>query len=320
MKVTVLGEGAWGSALATLLVRNSHDVTLWCHDKELCKTLGATHANARYLPGYKLPAQLQFTDNLQEALAAPYIIVTTPVAFLRRVLQEAQAFITPEQTWIFGCKGIEFESFQFSYQIFTEISGNNNFALISGPSFAQEVMLEKPTAVMLAASPTQDLKVMSSIFASPTFNLEFTQDLTGVAAAGAYKNIAALACGLVAGYTHSENTRAWVITRALEELKIFIEAMDGDSSTTYSLAGIGDLVLTCYSTTSKNFRYGCARGSGKKLEEINQQFPTIPEGPNTLKALYNFQKKHALKLELSSLLYEIFFESKSPELLLEKSP
>lgn len=318
MKVTILGEGAWGCALATLLIRNGHDTTLWCHDALLCQDLALTHENKRYLPGYQLPVTLTFTTQLREALNAPIIIVTTPLTFLRKVLEDAQKFMSPDQVWIFGSKGMEFESFKFSHELFACFSENKNIALLSGPSFAQEVMQEKPTKVMLATQERYLYELCLQLFQSTLFKLEYTKDLRGVAAAGAYKNVAALASGLIAGFTSSENARAWFVTKAFEELKLVIRIMGGEVDSANSLAGMADLILTCYSTTSKNFRYGSARGSGLRVEEINQQFPTMPEGPNTLKALYSFQLKHNISLPLSSVLNEIFFENKNPRLLLEK--
>lgn len=314
MHITVLGAGAFGTAIAQLLATNGHAVTLWCYEQEVADAITRTRINARYLPATPLHSNITATTSLQEACTNSLIFVAIPVKHLRAVLVQTSAYITTQHTCIMLSKGIESNTLllpsQIVQDIFPHIS-STAIAVLSGPSYAQEVAAEQPTSIMLAAADKNFAHEIESLVSNNWFNAKFTDDIAGVQLCAAYKNVAALAVGMLAGAGYGENTKALMLMHCLAEMRTLLSFFGAQEQTVYSSAGLGDLMLTCYGKLSRNQAAGMLLGQGKKLSAIITQLGTEPEGINSVVAFHELTKKNNLTLPICSTAHEIIFNSKS---------
>ncbi len=316
-KVTVLGDGAFGTAFATLLASNNYRVTLWCYNKSIADSIKNLHINPQYLPMVQLSPLIQPTTSLQEALVATdWVFEAIPVAFLRSVLTECIPYIHQHRI-VFLSKGMELGSHMLPTQIAQSLGYKRAPLVLSGPSFAYDLARHQPTAVDLAYQDLETACQLQALITTNYFITYLTTDVIGVQAGGAGKNVIALALGILAGAGYSDNAKALALTQGLRELGIIIEYLAGKRETVYGLAGVGDLLLTAYGTHSKNFSLGLALGQGKTLTQATSQFPTPPEGINTLKSVSQLIKQGNLRLPLCSALCEIMLENKPTKNLIK---
>jgi len=295
--ISVLGEGAWGTALALVLARNGFDVTLWCHDSEKI-----------------VHEKIKTTRDGNQALMSEYIFVAIPVQFLRTFLQKHST--NSNSLWIVGCKGIEQETFLFPTQIIEDNIHHARTAVISGPSFARELQAEQLTGLVITSKFQEDRKQIFALMNNTYLTLTFSSDIIGIQSCAAFKNSIALATGILEGLGYHHNTQALCITYGLQEMATFVTTMGGNSSSVYGLAGIGDTLLTC-SSQSRNFKLGVFLGSGLNLNQALTHFTTPPESINTLHALVKYANTQKLYTPLITCLYDIITHKKSSDYLLK---
>lgn len=313
--VCVLGEGAFGTAIAMVLAENGHKVKLWCHYKDAAQSILLRRSNPLFLPETELNVLIEPYVAIQEALeGAEYIIEAIPVQYLRSVLLQARPFVHPLQKWVMLSKGIEHETCMFPTEILDEVMEAAVLkSVLMGPTFAKELALRRMSGASLASTNLDLQFAVKALFENKHFTVDITDDVIGVQVAGALKNVIALAVGIIESVAPGNNTKALFITRALQEIASCITVLGGDVETAYGLAGVGDLMASTFGNLSRNLEVGRRLGRGESLDSIIQQTGYIPEGVNTLKTIPQFTKHKKIMLPLCTTLYEIVHEGKSVE-------
>ncbi|MFY9269050.1 MAG: NAD(P)H-dependent glycerol-3-phosphate dehydrogenase [Candidatus Manganitrophaceae bacterium] len=316
MDIAVIGGGSWGTALARLLAQKDHSVSLWVYEKEVVESVRRYRKNDLYLPGISLPKTLTASSDLSEVLSgARYVVFAVPSHVARDILIQMRPLLSPEIPVISATKGIERKSLQLMSEVICETLRRKNadrIAVLSGPSFAKGVILEHPTAVVLAASDMRLAARIQNLFSTPFFRLLLTSDLVGVQIGGALKNVIALAAGGADGLGFGDNTKAVLITRGLTEIARLGLAMGADINTFYGLSGMGDLILTCNGDLSRNRRVGEAIGKGIPLPQILKGMQMVAEGVQTTESAYALSQKYKVEMPIVREIYRILFEGKSP--------
>jgi len=301
-RVTVLGAGSWGTALAVHLGRIGHDVRLWARDPSLASDISDRRANAVYLPDILLPDSVTVTDNLAEALQDTELIVSAiPSHGCRAVMRAAAPFVSPRATIVSATKGLESDTLlRMSEVIAEELGSGPAIVVLSGPSFAIEVAQQLPTAVLAASSNARAIEMVQAEFRSPYFRLYGSADVVGVELVGALKNIIAIAAGVVEGLGLGHNALAALITRGLAEISRLAAAAGGRRETPSGLSGLGDLVLTCTGSLSRNRHVGIELARGRHLNEILASMKMIAEGVNTTSAALALGARHGVELPIAT--------------------
>lgn len=283
MKITVLGAGAWGTAIAVNLSA-THEVVLWGRDREQCRAIAAARCNQRYLPEIALPPQLRLEAEFSAAVsAAQLVLVATPTAALAEVLIRLAPLRIP-LVWL--CKGFELQTAELPHQIAARVLARGSaFGALSGPSFALEVARGLPTALTLAAADSAFRQATARALHGPRLRVYFSNDLVGVEIGGAVKNVMAIATGIADGLDLGANARAALITRGLAEITRLGVQLGGRSETFTGLTGAGDLILTCTGELSRNRRVGVGLAQGRKLEDILRELGHVAEGVATAAAV-----------------------------------
>jgi glycerol-3-phosphate dehydrogenase (NAD(P)+) len=315
-RIAILGAGAWGTALAISLARRGgHQLCLWAHSPEHARHLSETGENARYLPGYIIPADVEVTPSLQESIQdAEIILCVTPSQALRSIMQQIAPQLTPAQILLSASKGIEETTFLRMSQVITEYSdGKNTIAVIGGPSFAQEVAAAMPTALSIACDDPAVGTRLQNDFSSPSLRVYRNEDLSGTELGGALKNVIALAAGIVAGLELGHNASAALITRGNAEITRLAIACGGRRETMAGLSGIGDLVLTCSSNMSRNRTVGVELGRGRKLPEILASLNgKVAEGVLSTTAALGLASRYAVEMPITEQMDAILHKDRSP--------
>jgi glycerol-3-phosphate dehydrogenase (NAD(P)+) len=282
MKIGVLGGGAWGTALAQVAARNDQPVTLWAREDDVVASINAAHENALFLPGIPLTPSIQATSDLAELSDCDALLVVVPAQFLRSVLSQLPANNRP---LVLCAKGIEAGTQKLVAEIARELHPDAPVAVLSGPTFAHEVAKGLPTAVTLACVDDALRDALAERLGGATFRTYASSDVTGAEIGGAVKNVLAIACGVVEGAGLGLNARAALIARGFAEMTRFGVARGGRPETLAGLSGLGDLVLTCSSTNSRNFSLGVGLGQGKAAAELLADRRTVAEGAATAPVL-----------------------------------
>ena len=300
--VAVLGAGSWGTALAVHLGRIGHRVRLWARDPALAREIAARRANAIYLPDVDLPDCVWVSDALDEALAGTDLVVSAiPSHGCRAVLRAAAPYILPRATIVSATKGLEAETLlRMSEVIGQELGADRPVVVLSGPSFAVEVARQLPTAVLAASADAQATEAVQAEFRASYFRLYGSADLVGVEIGGAMKNVIAIAAGVVEGLGLGHNALAALITRGLAEITRLATAAGGRRETTAGLSGLGDLVLTCTGSLSRNRHVGSELARGRGLADILAGMKMIAEGVNTTKAALALGERHGVELPIAT--------------------
>jgi glycerol-3-phosphate dehydrogenase (NAD(P)+) len=282
MKIGVLGGGAWGTALAQVAGRNDQPVTLWAREDDVVASINAAHENALFLPGIPLAPSIRATSDLAELSDCDALLVVVPAQFLRSVLSQLAAENRP---LVLCAKGIESGTQKLVAEIARELHPDAPVAVLSGPTFAHEVAKGLPTAVTLACEDDALREALADRLGGATFRTYGSSDVTGAEIGGAVKNVLAIACGVVEGAGLGLNARAALIARGFAEMTRFGVARGGQPETLAGLSGLGDLVLTCSSTNSRNFSLGVGLGQGKAAAELLADRRTVAEGAATAPVL-----------------------------------
>ncbi|PEJ53759.1 MULTISPECIES: NAD(P)H-dependent glycerol-3-phosphate dehydrogenase [unclassified Bacillus (in: firmicutes)] len=320
-KISVLGAGSWGTALAMVLSDNGHSVTLWGNNANQINEINDDHTNKKYLPEIELPQSLKATVNLNEAInGAKYILLVVPTKAIREVCQKLNNELTEEVTIIHASKGIEPDtSKRVSEMISEEINPKllKSVVVLSGPSHAEEVALRHPTTVTSASENMDEAEYVQDLFSNGYFRVYTNEDVIGVEIGGALKNIIALAAGITDGLGYGDNAKAALMTRGLAEIIRLGKTMGANTQTFAGLTGMGDLIVTCTSVHSRNWRAGNLLGKGQSLEEVLDNMGMIVEGVRTTKAAYQLAKQANVEMPIVNELYAVLFENKNPKLAVD---
>ena len=310
--ISVIGDGSWGTALAYILADKGYEVTLWGHEKNLVEEMRKTRINSTYLPDIRLPDDMQITNDIAGALkGARYVINAVPAQYTRAVFGEAAHHLIDEAIIISVAKGIERETLLTVSSILNELT-DRTVAVLSGPSFAKEVIKKLPAAVTLATEDRNVGFVLQEIFNTNNFRVYTHDDIVGVELGGALKNVIAIAAGISDSLGFGNNSRASLITRGLAEMTRLGMAMGAKGRTFSGLSGIGDLVLTCTSPLSRNYTVGTKLGQGTKLGDILAQTKSVAEGVASAESAYQLSKKYRIEMPIVEQVYSVLYDGKDP--------
>ena len=311
-KIAVLGAGSWGTALAMQLARRQHHVRLWGRDADHVQQIDANHENQRYLPGHRLPPNLDATSDLDVALdAVDAVIIAVPSHGFREFVGRIN--VTHDLGFGIATKGLEHGSGLMLHQVLREeLGADRAVALISGPTFAQEVAQGLPTAITVASDTPGFADQVAALLHGGTFRCYAASDMAGVAVGGAVKNIMAIAAGIADGLGFGANSRAALITRGLSEITRFGLALNGQTETFMGLAGLGDLVLTCTDNQSRNRRLGLALGRGEPLAGAQAAIGQVTEGVDAARQAYAMAAALGVDMPITEQVYRVLFEQISP--------
>ena len=303
MKVGVLGAGAWGTALAQMVASDGSDVLLWAREAALVEEINSSRTNATYLPSARLTESIRATDDLAEMAKLDVLLVVTPAQHMGSVLE---AMPTHPQDLILCSKGIEAGTGRLMNQVARDTAPGSDIAVLSGPTFAHEVAAGLPAAVTLACGGRQaQWTRISPAIARQTFRPYYSDDVTGAEIGGAVKNVLAIACGVVDGLQLGQNARAALIARGYAEMLRFGEEKGAKAETLTGLCGLGDLVLTCSSTSSRNFSLGKALGEGKSAADLMADRRTVAEGAHTAPVLVELAARHGIAMPIVTAVYDL---------------
>ncbi len=318
MKVTVLGTGAYGIALASILVENKNKVVMWTTFEEEKKELLETRKSPK-LEGYTLDKEIKITTNLEESINnSNLIVLAIPTAFITDVCKELKKYIKPSQHICIASKGIEQGTCLFIHDMVSKQIKTKNIGAISGPSFAIDLVKKVPVGLSVASKNKKTRELIRCAFANEHFKLYPTTDIIGIEVCGAVKNIIAIASGMIDGLGYPITTQALLITQSLHDIKALIHALGGSKKTVLSFAGFGDILLTCTSEKSRNYCFGKLIGSGDSKEKIEEYKNTITvEGLYTLKSIHKLIKNKKIKIPTINIIYDIVFKDKKIDKLIE---
>lgn len=315
--VGVVGGGGWGTALANLLAEKDIPVSLWVFEEDLCEEMRETRENSLYLPGVQLSPLLHPDNSLEAVLADKRILLlAVPSHVHRHVAIQMLDFLEGPVVLVSATKGIENESLKTMSAIWSEIMPDSiswEYAVLSGPSFAREVVKQVPTAVTVASASKEVAQEIQRLFSTDYFRVYSSTDVIGVEMGGALKNIIALAAGMIDGLGLGHNTRAALMTRGLAEMSRLGTSLGAHPLTFLGLAGVGDLVLTCTGDLSRNRTVGYQLGQGRKLAEILAEMKMVAEGVKTTQSVYNLAKQQGIEMPICQQMYRILYEDQPPE-------
>jgi glycerol-3-phosphate dehydrogenase (NAD(P)+) len=312
--ISVLGAGSWGTALAILIARNGHRVTLWGHNAEHQAALKAARCNERYLPGVRFPENVTVTADIASAVKnAEILLIVVPSHAFRTLLRTVSSHLESNTRVAWGTKGLDGISGQFFHDVATEVlSERFPTAVFSGPTFAVEVAAGLPTAITIASNQTEFAELLAAILHNMHFRAYTSTDMIGVQLAGAVKNILAIATGIADALNFGGNARAALITRGLAEMMRFGLALGGKAETFMGLAGVGDLILTCTGEQSRNRRLGVRLGQGKSLREAVAEIDQEIEGVATAKVVHQLSTTKGIEMPITEQVYKILYENLPP--------
>ena len=309
--IGVMGGGAWGTTVAKLLSDKNSNVLLWAKETQVKKDIEKTRINKTYLNKIKLNKSLKITNHLEDLSELDILFVVIPTQYIQATLKPLKKIIKRNCILVNCAKGIDIRSTSLISEIINKTLPSNRLAIMSGPNFALEIALGKPTATLIAAQKISDAKYIANLISSKTFRPYLSNDIIGAQICGAMKNVYAIGCGIIVGKNFGENAVASVIARSFAEIKSVGRKLGAQPETLSGLSGLGDLFLTCSSKKSRNFSLGFDLAKGKKLENILRNKKTIAEGAYTVKAIKKLGKKLKLSLPLNDAIYKILYQNKN---------
>lgn len=313
-KISVLGAGSWGTALALQAARNGCQTLLWGHNPEHMHLLAQARQNARFLPGFSFPENLTVTTDLQEAVEySQLLLIVVPSHAFRNTLVKIAPMAKPGIQIAWATKGFNQENGSLLHQSVQQIFSNDTpSAVLSGPTFAREVAEDLPTAITLAANQPEFAEYLTRILHSSRFRIYTSTDMIGVQVGGAVKNVLAIAAGIADGLNFGANTRAALITRGLHEIIRLGLKIGGKQETFMGLAGLGDLILTCTDNQSRNRRFGLALGQNKNRNTAIQEIDQEIEGVSATKQTFLLAQRHGIDMPITEQTYKVLYEDLNP--------
>lgn len=313
-KVTVIGDGGWGTALAIVLAHNGHDVTVWGHDAAHVAEIETTHQNTRFLPGVTIPSSIKWTtDSAACCRKASIVVLVVPSHYYGDVCAQLAPHLPASATIVSATKGLDAQSGERMSEVAAKIFPHNrHIAALSGPSHAEEVARFIPTAITVACPEQKQAQLLQQTFASRALRIYTSNDIVGVELGGALKNIIAIAAGASDGIGFGDNTKAALITRGLAEITRLGVALGAQPETFSGLSGLGDLVVTCTSQHSRNRGFGARLGRGETLANIQQTMEQVAEGVWTCPTARRLAQKLGVAVPIIDEVYAVLYEGKAP--------
>ena len=321
MKISVIGAGSFGTAMAVIGARSGNDVLLWAHDPKVAAAIQSTRVNAPYLSQVKIDESVRATQDLREAAQfSDTLLMVVPSHHYRNMLTELREHLREPVTIVSGTKGIENETLERMSEITASVLGDKlkAFGVLSGPTFALETARGDPTAAVIASGDVEAARQIQQMMSCSSFRLYHSDDVTGVELAGSLKNVIAIAAGVLEGLGLGYNTTAALITRGLHEVTRLGVALGGRPETFAGLAGMGDLVLTCTGSLSRNRSLGAALGAGKQLEQILSETRTVAEGVRTSKSANELAARHSIDMPITTEMFRVLYQGESPRAALQR--
>ena len=316
MKVCILGSGAYGLALGSIFSRNKHNVVMWTFSKEEEKLLKLKRESSK-LPGYIIPDNIKITSSIKRALnKSNLVVIAVPAFAVDSTSKLISKFITKDMHILIATKGIENDTCDFLTDVVERYINSNKIAVISGPTFARDIVLNVPVGLSLATTNVRTKNFIKKAMESDIVKLRDTQDVIGVQICGAIKNVMAIASGILDGMNVTDSTKALFLTESLNDIKELIDALGGNKKTILSFSGFGDILMTCTSTNSRNFSYGHLIGEGKLEEAKIYGENTTVEGLYTLKSIKELIKREHVKMPIVDLISDIIIGNKNKEEIL----
>lgn len=310
--VAVLGGGSFGSVVANIIAQNGHKTLLWMRDADQAESLNRLHENINYLPGYKIHEDVLATTDLAGAACdVDLIFVAVPSSSFREVVKQMQPLIHEDAILVSLTKGIEAKTFALMSQILAEETSNALIAVLSGPNLAKEISGGSPTGAVVASKDEHVVTEVQEVLRSDSFRVYSNSDMLGVELGGSLKNIYAIIAGLAEAVGMGNNTNAMLVTRSLTEMARFGVKLGADPMTFLGLSGVGDLIVTCSSPLSRNFRVGKALGEGKDIDAVIAEMDQVAEGVNTLKQVKEKADELGVHMPLVNGLYEIVYNNET---------
>lgn len=316
----VLVAGSWGTALASVLANNGYQVRLWTRSTVQAEDINLNHVNSKFLPDVQLPELIQATTDIKLALQdAELALFVAPSGAMREVAKQAAPYLSDETLVVHATKGFETDTLKRMTNVLAEELGRpeDQLVVLSGPSHAEEVILKQPTTVVVASVNIEAAEQAQDALMNTDFRVYTNPDVVGVEVAGAIKNIIALGAGLTDGLQFGDNAKAALLTRGLAEIGRLGTAMGANPLTFAGLAGVGDLVVTCTSKHSRNWRAGYMLADGTPLEEVLSRMGMVVEGVRTTRAAYELAKQYEVEMPITFQLYEVLFANKAPRTAVE---
>lgn len=313
-KVTVFGTGSFGTALANVLAENGHQVLMWGKNEQTINDINEHHKNTKYLNDAILDSSINATLDIKQATQfADVYLMALPTKAMREIAKKIDSLISTKKTFIHVAKGIENETFKrVSEMLEDSISPEHNagIGVLSGPSHAEEVVIKQPTTVAASSKSSEVSLLTQDLFMNDYLRVYTNDDLVGVELGGALKNIIAVASGVITGMGFGDNAKAALMTRGLAEISRLGEKFGADPLTFLGLGGIGDLIVTCTSTHSRNFTLGYKLGEGKSLETALDEMNMVVEGVYTTQSVHHLAKAHNVEMPITEALYSVLFENR----------
>lgn len=311
--VGVLGAGSWGTALALLLHKNGHHVTVWSISKEEVEMLDREREHKSKLPGVKIPKDMVFTNELQEGIEGKdFLVLAVPSPFTRATARNMKPYVAENQIIVDVAKGIEEATLMTLSQQIKEEIPQADVAVLSGPSHAEEVGRGLPTTCVVGAKTKKTAEYLQEAFMSDVFRVYTSPDMLGMELGGSLKNVIALAAGIADGLGYGDNTKAALITRGIAEISRLGVAMGGKLESFTGLTGIGDLIVTCASVHSRNRKAGYLMGQGKSMQEAMDEVQMVVEGVFSTKAAVKLAHKYQVSMPIIEQVNAVLFEGKNP--------
>lgn len=315
-RIAVIGAGSWGTALSSTLANRGHSIVLWAYEKEVADSIRELGENALYMPGVQLPRSIVPTTNLAEALhQAEFVVTVMPSHVCRSLFEQMLPYLRAPQIFVSATKGLELKSRMRMSEVIHDIVSTRfspKLTVLSGPSFAREVVDGDPTAIVVASEDRDGARVVQEEFSSRSFRLYTSSDVIGVELGAAVKNVIAIAAGVIQGLGLGHNPIAALITRGLAEISRLACACGARRETLAGLAGMGDLVLTCTGDLSRNRSVGVELGKGRKLEDILASMRTVAEGIKTTKATVELAASRGIEMPITEQMNRILDGVVSP--------
>ncbi|MCC5896223.1 MAG: NAD(P)H-dependent glycerol-3-phosphate dehydrogenase [Alkalibacterium sp.] len=310
-KIAVLGAGSWGSALANVLFENGHSVSVWTRDEKQKEEINNQHTNKKYLPQFSFPIEVTASTDLQAVVAgAEAVLFVVPTKAMREVARQVNQLLDHKVTVIHASKGLEEQTYKrISTILAEEIDSNrlNGIVALSGPSHAEEVVKKDLTTITAASKTPEAAQLTQELFINDYFRVYTNKDIVGVEIGAALKNIIAIGAGAIAGLGYGDNAKAGLVTRGLAEISRLGIELGADPLTFMGLSGVGDLIVTCTSPHSRNWRAGYQIGEGKDIDTILSEMGMVVEGISTTKAAFELATSHGIEMPITEAIYNVVY-------------